>query len=191
MSLVTTMLLTGPLMTADAIVVLCGQDIEPRLNVGKELLWKGAASRLVLTGGVTGPGVTDAEAAKAILMGKGVGSDRIETDGTAQNTKQQMDVVCGWAADRGWQRLLVVASPYHIERAIRTGIATLTRIGHDQSVRLVPVPCSQAPWNQPPDGLTALRMRLYLEECEKMARYGADVADDAMTTQYLTYWEGQ
>lgn len=164
------MLWTAPLLRADAAVVLCGEDAVPRLATGVELLRAGAAGCLVLSGGRHEPPKHLGAPHMAIeVLALGVAPDRVLVEDGSQNTHEQAVNVLELARANAWKRLLLVASPYHLPRAMLTflRVATATpRITH-----IVPVACASVPWFQAPAGHTAHRNHLLSVEFAKIAEY--------------------
>jgi uncharacterized SAM-binding protein YcdF (DUF218 family) len=154
---------------ADAIVVLCGEDAAVRIAVGHELFRLGYAPTIVVSGGRDdGSRLLGADRAYGLLMGRGIAHDRIVVDTASQNTKEQADAIAGIVAERGWKRILVVASSYHLPRAF------LTFLG-GSFADLVPV-AAGAPWNECPEGMDVTRSELLTTDIEKCATYASDVA---------------
>lgn len=183
------LLFNGPLLTGDAIVVLCGEDCAPRLAVAAELMGSQAAPVVMLSGGIDEPPrVMGARRGKAELMGLGVAPSRIEGEARSRNTREQATTVCDTARSRGWRRILLVASAYHMPRAFLTFVSAAP-----ESLHVLPVPASQAPWNRAPEGAGATRLELLATEAAKVAKYGAlgHVASYAEGIDYLLRWEGK
>lgn len=181
----------GPLLRADAVVVLAGEDGEARLATGFALLAQGAAPELVLTGKLDHPpSKFGAERLRGMAMARGLAPDRIRVDAEATNTKEQAQDVVAMAKVSGWRTLLLVASAYHLPRATLTFVARLRDVGMDEEVRIVPVP-ADGPWFQAPPGCEATRTELLDVEFAKIEAYGAqgDVASYEDGLAYLARWE--
>jgi uncharacterized SAM-binding protein YcdF (DUF218 family) len=181
------------LLRGDAIVVLCGEDAELRLAVGVELLLRQAAPLLVLSGGLDHPPrILGARSLAPVAMGRGVAPDRLILEQDSHNTHENAVHVIEMAIARGWKRILLVASPYHLPRAFLTFVRRLHEMGEAEKLYVVPVPASQTPWFQPPPGAPAedTRLALYRLEAEKVGRYGDHVATYAQGLAYLQRWEG-
>lgn len=187
-------LFTGPLLTGDAIVVLAGEDADARLTIGAQLFRQGAAALLVLSGGRKElPRHRPAADLVGPLLGMGVAPERIVLESASQNTHEQAVHVLALAAERGWRRLLLVASSYHLPRAFLTFLATLRATGRHEAVRLVPVAASQSPWDGCPPGCTSSRAVLLAEETIRLREYQAmgHCATEEEGTAYLSWWEGR
>lgn len=183
---------TGPMLTADAIVVLCGEDCEPRLAVGAQLLRSGAARTILLSGGVDdGTRRIGAQKARGVIMGMGIAPDRVEVEAESQHTRDQAVNVVRIAVERGWKRLLLVASNYHQYRAYLTFVRALRETGQDEAIWIVNAPVGHTGWWQAPVGTEVLRRAFMAEEFDKIARYGDHVASYEEGLAYLKYWEGR
>lgn len=182
---------SGPLLSADAIVVLAGEDGVARAQTAVELFRAGAAPVIVLAGDRhEPPRILSGEALSATVLGGGVAPDRI-FHAPAAHTQEQAALLAKLAEEKRWRRLLLVASPYHLPRALLTFIRSLTMLGMETDLHLVPVPASHTPWFQPPPGATETRDQLFALELEKCERYTEHVATWAEGLTYLRYWEGR
>lgn len=182
-------LLTGPLLKADAIVVLCGEDAAERASVGLQLFKQGAADRLVLSGGRhEPPAILGAEHVAGHLLGMGLSPAVLTVEHGSQNTHEQAVNVCDLAVTNGWRRLLLVASGYHLPRAFLTFVAAAP-----DDLHLIPIPASQSPWHQCPPGLDRTRAELFCVEGVKITEYQAlgHCASYEAGLDYLKQWEGR
>jgi len=181
----------GPLLRGDAIVVLAGEDAEPRLAVAAELLRTGGAPRVVVTGGKhEPPRWLGAEALRVKLYALGVAPDRVLVESASQHTAEQARAVVALASEHGWARLLLVASAYHLPRAFLTFVRALHDYGGLIRVQLIPVPAAHTPWWGAPAGTTETRLALYERELAKIEAYADDVATYEDGLVYLEHWEG-
>jgi uncharacterized SAM-binding protein YcdF (DUF218 family) len=161
----------GPLHTADAIVVLAGEDAPARAQVAAGL-FRGQAAPFAL---VVGRAATEgphygAEETAGMLRTQGVAPARIEVDATAAHTGEQAARIVATARERRWKRILLVASAYHVPRAMLTVVAAMARAGLE-TLHVVPVPAAHAPWFQSPHGMDATRMDRFARELEKCETY--------------------
>lgn len=186
-SLYLAQLYTGPLLEADAIVVLAGEDAESRCATALQLFKQGAARTILCAGGVSNPPtVLDADACAKWLLGEGVPPSAIETEGESRNTHQQAVNVLGVAAFRDWHRLLLVASAYHVPRAYLTFVAALG----SSDIHVVPM-ADYAAWSGSPPGHDRTRAELFHVESVKIAEYQAvgHCATYEQGIAYLGKWE--
>ena len=159
-----------PLPRADAVLVL-GGGLRPalpprrgvelgeagdRLLTGVELLQRGLAPILVVSGGRVGfthgdPSPAEADSAALLAQRLGVPAGRIVTnpgsspDGP-RNTAEEAEAIARLARQRGWRSLLLVTSATHLPRAL----ATFERhLPAGSGLRLIPVACDyQLPQRQ-------------------------------------------
>jgi hypothetical protein len=186
------MLYTCPPAASDAIVVLCGEDGMPRYRTAFHAFKMGLAPVIVLSGGKHDDSHIDAKHAELALIGSpyGVSPDKLITESASQNTHEQAVNVIEMAQDKGWTKLLLIASAYHLPRAFLTFIHTLAIEGANL-IRVVPVAAASTSWQCPPDGLELSRERLFQGEDDKIAQYqqAGHVASYASGIAYLKRWE--
>jgi uncharacterized SAM-binding protein YcdF (DUF218 family) len=116
-----TVLTGGPLLLPDALIVLMGEDWQPRLDyaVGQYHRMADFAKRekatwspyIVLSGGKhEPPRWLGADKAAPKLVGQGVSHSKILLDNDSQNTAEQAKNALDLVTDRYWQRVMLVAS---------------------------------------------------------------------------------
>jgi uncharacterized SAM-binding protein YcdF (DUF218 family) len=186
-------LATLPILRADAVVILCGQDGEERTKFGVGQFATGVAPYLVLSGGLHDPPrVWGAKELAAKAMGMGVSPANIVVESESQNTREQAVNVLAMCEERNWKRLLLVASPYHVPRAYLTFLAVLLEQGKSDDIHLLPVPASHLNWHEPPKGMEQTRAELLDVEFLKIAAYKPEhVASYADGLVYMASWEGR
>lgn len=183
---------SGPLLQADAIVVLAGEDALPRAKTAVELFRSGAAPVVVVSGGRHDPPRhLSAEHIAPEFLGGGVAPDRIFFEDKSQNTHQQAVNVIALAKSHQWKRLLLVASPYHMPRAFLTFLTAIQRAHLAEALRLVPAPANNTVWSEPPKGSPLTRAELFAGELEKCEEHADDVATFAQGVAYLKWWDGR
>ena len=184
-------LAAGPLLQADAIIVLAGEDGVARAQTAIELFRAGAAPVIILAGDRHDPPrILSGAALSATVLGGGVAPDRI-LHAPAAHTQEQAKLIASLAEQKQWKRLLLVASPYHMPRAFLTFVRSLTLLGLHETLHLVPMPAAHGKWFQPPPGADQTRLALLGGEFEKCAQYVEHVATWAEGLDYLAYWEGR
>ena len=178
---------TGPLLRADAIVVLCGEDAAERANAAAELFRQGAAERIICTGGLhDGVRCVDAEHVSGLLMGAhAISPDRITVEFASLNTHEQAEHVIEMAVTNEWKSLLLVASAYHLPRAVLTFIESIG--GRD--IRVVGVPAAQLSWFTPPPGMTQTRLELLGVDLAKVEEYAEHCATWTEGLDHLKRWD--
>ena len=180
----------GPLLRADAAVVLCGEDADPRRQIAAHLVVSDGARNVVLSGGKSEPPRwQSAEDVAPELMGDGVAFNKIRLDTTSQNTREQAENVIDMAVDEGWKRLLLIASPYHSYRAFLTFLRVLRDRELDRKIQITILPASQVPWWQSPTGMDETRAELLDVDLAKVEEYGDHVSSYEDGLAYLEYWE--
>lgn len=182
----------GPLMTADAIVVLAGEDAKPRADVAAGLFLREAAKEMLVTGLPETLEHRESAADVSVrILAHGCAPDRITVDNRSENTRQQAERVVAEAKGRGWRRILLVASIYHIPRALLTFVQAMADAGLD-TLHIVPVPAYAASVGVP-EHMRDDRMALLAREMEKCDEYAAkgDCASYEAGIAYLRQWEGK
>ena len=113
---------------ADAIVVLGGgvgesgqggQGYQERVKKAVELYRAGYADQLVFSTGWTYT-FHEADLMRALAVSLGVPESAITMEKSAANTYENARFVRAIAEPRGWKRILLVTSPYHMRRALLT-----------------------------------------------------------------------
>lgn len=181
----------GPLLRGDAIVVVSGDGV-PRLECGLEVLKKGGAPLILVSGGLDNPPHSlTAKAMRAWLIDKGLAPHAIITENESLQTQEQAIDICRTAVDKGWKRLLLVTSPYHQYRAFLTFLQTLRDMGQDKQIHIVNIPASQCKWWDCPAGLDVTRYELLRTEFKKIDEYNVKghVASYKEGIDYLKHWE--
>jgi len=121
-------------VTYDAVILLGGvverasvsgtpayNDNVERLLVTYDLLRAGRARSVIVSGGVldpTVPSLTEAGVLGAQLVDWGIAADRVVIEARARNTHDNAVESQRITEARGWTRLLVVTSAFHMPRAI-------------------------------------------------------------------------
>jgi len=190
------MLYNGPLLYADALVILSG-DGHTRTDAAVQTLRQSsgqAANWIVASGGLDNPphAFTAAETRK-YLIENGLHPDRIISEGASLNTRDQAVALAKLCAKHEWNRVLVVTSPYHMPRAFLTLLRALDERDITEKVQLVPLPASQTKWTDTPPGEQHKRVDLFAIELAKIDEYSrlGHVASYSEGLDYLRWWEGE
>lgn len=155
-------LVPSPLPRADAVLVL-GGGVRPalaprrqvelaeagdRLLTGIDLLRRGRAPLLVVSGGRVGftaadPSPPEAESAARLALALGVPPQRLLRNlgpgpEGPRNTGEEAEALAALARRRGWRSLLLVTSASHLPRALAT---FQRRLPADLDLHLIPVAC--------------------------------------------------
>lgn len=99
---------------ADGIVVLTGGS--QRINGAIALLEEGRANRLLITG--VNPATTEGQIATAISVRRDIFDCCVDIDREALDTIENAQQTRNWALPRGFERLIVVTSAYHMPRTL-------------------------------------------------------------------------
>lgn len=182
----------GPLVPADAIALLAGEDNAPRCETALELFKRGAGGGILVTGGERRDHRAGAAETGVALLSKGVAPDRLLVDPDSPHTRGQAESIVRLVGEKKWTSLLLVASAYHLPRAVLTCVRALDEAGMRDTLRLLPV-AGVSPWFTAPEGMTETRLALFDRELAKIEEYGAmgHVASYADGLAYLQSWEGK
>lgn len=184
------LLYNGPVYKADALVVLCGEDAEPRIPMAAALMNGGGALNVVLSGGIDQPPRwKGARTLYGPMLGKGVPHEKVIVEGESQNTREQAVNVVALAKERDWKRLILIASAYHMPRAFLTFLKAVDDVGLGETLQLQPFVASQLAWGEAPDGMTETRLELAQVDARKISEYNGHVATFERGTDYLLWWE--
>jgi uncharacterized SAM-binding protein YcdF (DUF218 family) len=170
------MLFTTPPAKSDAIVCLCGEDAEPRYRTAYHAFRMGLAPLVVLSGGLhEPPQFIDAMHSYRALLGSpyGISPDKMMMEGGSRNTREQAVNMIDLALDRGWSKLILVASAYHLPRAFLTFVQALIEEPAAERIRIIPVPAHSASWEEKPAGMDSTRRELLTHERSKITLYQA------------------
>ena len=179
---------TGPLLKADAIVVLSGEDAEQRAVAALEMFRQGAAPVIVCSGRRdSAPRWIGAERLAGLLMAKSVPPKVLIVEHGSQNTHEQARNVIEMAEANDWHRLCIVASAYHLPRAMLTFIKAIGT----RPIHVVAVPASQLTWWGSPPGMDVTRLELFNIEMAKVKEYGEHCATFAEGLAYIERFEGR
>ncbi len=191
-----TVLMNLPLLYAEAIVVLAGEDWEPRIRVAKTFkLEHQGPQQVVISGGVEDPPRhRGAHTMNTFLLGAGVAPGHIIMDNESTNTREQAVNVIDLAIEHEWKSILLIASPYHCYRAHLTFLNRLLELDKHEAIRIqvaptAHVPAAKVPWFEPPDGMDIKRLDLLGLEFAKIHDYAEHVATYEQGLEYLEFWQ--
>ena len=109
---------------ADAIVVLTGGDL--RLLAGARLLKEGRGARLLISG--VNPQTSREDLRRLSGLSMRLFSSRVDVDYAAHTTSGNADETRTWAKTKGFNKLIVVTSSYHMPRSLIELRRTMPRI---------------------------------------------------------------
>jgi uncharacterized SAM-binding protein YcdF (DUF218 family) len=104
----------GPVPRADAIVVLTGADL--RLPAAAQLLQEGRGARLLISGVNTQTRPSDLKRLSGLP--ERLFAARVDIGYTAHSTSDNAAETRAWAKERGYTKLIVVTSSYHMPRSL-------------------------------------------------------------------------
>ncbi|MGQ0736664.1 MAG: ElyC/SanA/YdcF family protein, partial [Acidobacteriota bacterium] len=139
--------LDAPPQRADVVAVFAagvgesgeaGGGHQERVKHAVDLYKAGMAPRMIFSSGYVFA-FREAEVMKALAMASGVPEAAIVLEQDASNTREMAERVGAIMAHEGWRTALLVSSPYHMQRAVKTW----RRLSPATSVVPAPVPQSQ------------------------------------------------
>ena len=119
---------SDPLQAADAIVVfgggvgesgIAGGGYQERVERAVNLYREGYAPRVIFSSGFV-LAFREAEVMRDVAVANGIPADAIIVETSAGNTYEYVTLARQFIDERGWQRILLVSSPYHMRRALMT-----------------------------------------------------------------------
>lgn len=171
---------------ADAIVMLEGDGFS-RVETTAELYQAGISDTVVFSGGIKNEsyGSYPFEQIKPLLVDKGIPESALIFEGKSQNTKEQAVEVLRICETNNWDNILLVASQFHIYRAMLTFIAEWKKRNSD--VRMYPVTVKNQDWFE--ETGYGRRIDLLEKEFGKIEKYKGndDVADFDEGEEYLKW----
>lgn len=180
------------LTQADAIVVLEGDLLERNVE-GARLYKEGYAPRIVISGGDTTKRDYALPASEMVsdLLTKGVPEAAVILEEKSQNTRDQALEVMGMAKERGWKRIIIVASHYHQYRAFLTFLKAMQESG--LSLILTSAPARPKWFEELRNARYRRRIDALEDEFRKIEEYGkkGHVASYEEGIQYLQWKESQ
>lgn len=130
---------------SDAIVLLEGDGVN-RCFEAISLYKSGLAKIIVFSGGVDNRlnGSLPFSEIQPTLLNNGIPIEAIIHENKSLNTREQALEIIKLAGSYGWQRLILVASPYHQYRAYLTFLRVI--IDLDSNIVLYNAPAKNLPW---------------------------------------------
>lgn len=180
----TAILFNTPRLSPDAIVVLAGEDGEPRLDYAAGMMRQSQAKHLVISGHT-------ASTLFGKALSRGIPHDRITLEEESTNTREQSVNVVKIAIEKNWRRIMLVASPYHLPRVFLSFLKALQESGKTEEIQLVGCSADHVPWFGKPEGNERTRIELLAGEFGKVALYSDHVASYESALAYLKSWEGR
>jgi len=163
----------APPQHADAIVVFAGGvgesgqaggGYQERVRAAVDLYRQGYAPVVVFSSGFRFA-FREAEVMKGLAVDNGVPADAILLETAAANTRENVSFTRDILRQRGWRRILLVSSPYHMRRAL----LTWRRAAPD--VVVIPTPVRQSMFYLHGRGASLEQVRGLLQEYVAIAAY--------------------
>ena len=154
---------------SDAVIWLEGDGLA-RLDEVLRLYRAGLADFIVASGGVNDPqrsvAIPALELAEALYK-EGIPRAKIIIEGASQNTFEQGTEVMKIVAQKGWKKIILVASHYHQVRAWLTFLQTMKNAG--LKIEIYNSPARDLPWFQ--KIVNKNRKELFEDELKKIDEY--------------------
>jgi uncharacterized SAM-binding protein YcdF (DUF218 family) len=116
--------------------------VQVRAHHAADLYKQGLARAIIPTGGVTGPGPSEAQAMAAVLQADGVPASAILLEDRARDTVENIRYSRALMQAHGWHSAILVTEPHHIKRGLL--------IARDGGLTVVPSPAlASASWHVP------------------------------------------
>lgn len=158
------------LTKADAIVVLEGDGLA-RIPQGAKLFHEGWAPLVVLSGANdTPPHSIVVSNMLPHLVAAGVPREMILLEEKSQNTREQGVEIIRMARERGWGRIILVASHYHQYRAFLTFLKAMQDEGGHPIV-YINAPARDLSWFEKTEGDQPPRIELLQGEMDRIEAY--------------------
>ncbi len=133
------------LQTADALVLLEGDGYN-RVPHAAVLYFKKIAPAIVVSGGIDNQ--TNGSFPGTLLVKRleelGVKKTHIIVEDKSQHTREQAELVLKLAKERGWKRIVLIASHYHQYRAFLTFLKV--RQENEYTIDIINSPAQDLPW---------------------------------------------
>jgi len=120
--------ISQPATASDAIVVFAGGvgesgragvGVQERVSKAISLFREGVAPRVIISSGFVFT-LHEGEVMKTIAIANGVPAEAIILEERAANTYENVEFTNQILRERGWRRIVLVSSPYHMRRAMMT-----------------------------------------------------------------------
>jgi uncharacterized SAM-binding protein YcdF (DUF218 family)/glycosyltransferase involved in cell wall biosynthesis len=158
---------------ADAIVVFAGGvgesgkaggGYQERVTQAVSLYRAGYASHIIFSSGYVFT-LREAEVMKAVAVANGVPPDAIALEERASNTRENVIFSNRLLEQNRWRRILLVSSPYHMRRALKTWHRAAPE------VTVIPTPVAQSQFYAHGWGASLEQVRGILHEYAALAAY--------------------
>ncbi len=174
---------------ADAIILLQGDRLD-RVKIVQSLYKNNFARQIVVTGNneLIGRGKRNEEndihlsKLRDYFLSHKIPEENIILDDRALNTLEQAVNVIKLAKEKGWLKLIVVTSPYHILRAY---LALVRQIMEQAWQGRIIMQAADLPWSAVPSGREKTAAEMFVVEIEKIKNYKKDIATIKEGIKYI------
>ena len=158
------------LMKSDAIILLEGDGVY-RVEKAADLYKGGWSNRIIFSGNITDPDYGSYPLSEVLpfLLQKGVPEEAIVHEDKSLNTREQAIEVIQMAIEKGWNKLILVASHEHQYRAYMTFLREV--IDTKSEILLFNSPARNLNWFV--DSGWGMRFDRLKSEIDRIERYGA------------------
>ena len=155
---------------SNAVIWLEGDGLA-RMDEVLRVYQEGLADYIIVSGGVDDgrPVAIPASKFAEELYKKGIPPEKVIIEGASQNTFEQGTEVMKIVAQKGWQKIILVASHYHQPRAYLTFLQAMENAG--LKIKIYNSPARDLPWFEKVGDKN--RAELFEGELEKIEEYGA------------------
>jgi uncharacterized SAM-binding protein YcdF (DUF218 family) len=177
---------------SDAVILLEGDGFE-RINKACSLVKEGWAPILIFSGGIVNYdyGSFPYNDCLPRIWDTGITDNQVIWESKSLHTKDQAVNIVSLCIERGWKRIILVASHYHQFRVFLTFLKELKNRQLDHTVIISNVAASEIPWFA--SSAWGTRFEMFVQEFKKIEKYIAngDVANYADAINYFKWKELQ
>ncbi|MBS1736251.1 MAG: YdcF family protein [Bacteroidetes bacterium] len=180
---------TQQLQKADVVILLEGDGFT-RINKACTLVNNGWANFLIFSGGIdnAGYGSFPFEQCRKKILATGIDESKIILELTSQHTRQQAEEVLKLCLQRGWNKIILVATHYHQYRAFLTFLKVLEELQLDKSIYIINAPATATWFEQMPWGKREQLLESEFDKIEKYKEHG-HISTYEKALQYLERME--
>ncbi len=160
---------TQKLQKANAVVLLEGDGFT-RIHKACSIVIQGWADILVFSGGVENESYGSFPFGKCydLILAAGVKHEQIIHEAKSKHTRQQAEEVITICKEKGWKKIILVATHYHQYRAFLTFLKVLEEKKIEHSIHIINAPANTDWFQKMPWGK---RIELLDNEFERIEKY--------------------
>ena len=170
LTIITAIVSNDAVKKSDAVIWLEGDGLS-RMDEVIRVFQQGLANYIVVSGGFDDGRAVAIPASKLAeeLYKKGIPTEKVIIEGASQNTFEQGTEVMKIVAQKGWQKIILVASHYHQPRAYLTFLKAMINAG--LKIMIYNSPTRDLAWFE--KVVDKNRAELFEGELKKIGEYGA------------------